>query len=224
MPMHFVDAHQLDATAIALIAIIILQTTKDRLDANQFPTALRTNPSIIRKDMPPSTTRSFRVDNDLSKILDEEAERMGVSVNGLVNMILKRYAEFTRFLSKIDLVIINRELLNSLLDCYTEEDIYGLGISLGEVIPRDTILFWKKTLTQETVVDYIEKIICRYGYLGTYDEVNQNDLKIIVIRHRLGRKGSQFFHGYLKSALKSTLNIEGSFELTDSSVKVQIRT
>jgi antitoxin component of RelBE/YafQ-DinJ toxin-antitoxin module len=174
--------------------------------------------------MPSSTTRSFRVDNDLSKILDEEAERMGVSVNGLVNMILKRYAEFTRFLSKIDLVIINRELLNSLLDSYTEEDIYGLGISLGEVIPRDTILFWKKTLTQETVVDYIEKIICRYGYLGTYDEVNQNDLKIIVIRHRLGRKGSQFFHGYLKSALKSTLNIEGSFELTDSSVKVQIRT
>jgi antitoxin component of RelBE/YafQ-DinJ toxin-antitoxin module len=78
--------------------------------------------------MPPSTTRSFRVDNDLSKILDEEAERMGVSVNGLVNMILKRYAEFTRFLSKIDLVIINRELLNSLLDRYTEEDIYGLGI------------------------------------------------------------------------------------------------
>jgi len=174
--------------------------------------------------MPSSTTRSFRVDNDLSKILDEEAERMGVSVNGLVNMILKRYAEFTRFLSKIDLVIINRELLNSLLDGYTEEDIYGLGISLGEVIPRDTILFWKKTLTQETVVDYIEKIICRYGYLGTYDEVNQNDLKIIVIRHRLGRKGSQFFHGYLKSALKSTLNIEGSFELTDSSVKVQIMT
>jgi len=174
--------------------------------------------------MPSSTTRSFRVDNDLSKILDEEAERMGVSVNGLVNMILKRYAEFTRFLSKIDLVIINRELLNSLLDSYTEEEIYGLGISLGEVIPRDTILFWKKTLTQETVVDYIEKIICRYGYLGTYDEVNQNDLKIIVIRHRLGRKGSQFFHGYLKSALKSTLNIEGSFELTDSSVKVQIRT
>ena len=174
--------------------------------------------------MPPSTTRSFRVDNDLSKILDEEAERMGVSVNGLVNMILKRYAEFTRFLSKIDLVIINREFLNSLLDCYTEEDIYGLGISLGEVIPRDTILFWKKTLTQETVVDYIEKIICRYGYLGTYDEVNQNDLRIIVIRHRLGRKGSQFFHGYLKSALKNTLNIEGSFELTDSSVKVQIRT
>lgn len=173
--------------------------------------------------MPSSTTRSFRVDNEISKTLDEEAERMGISVNGLVNIILKRYAEFTRFLSKIDLVVINRELLTSLFNCYGDEEVYQLGISLGEIIPRDTILFWKKTLSLETVMEYIEKIICRYGYLGTYDEVVQNDVRIIVIRHRLSKKGSMFFHGYLKSAFKSTLNVDPIFELTDSSVKAQFR-
>lgn len=99
-----------------------------------------------------STTRSFRVDRELSRVLDEESERMGVSVNALVNMILKRYSEFTRFLSKIDLVVINRELLKSLFDSYPDEDIFGLGVSAGEIIPRDTILFWKKTLTFETVL------------------------------------------------------------------------
>lgn len=169
-----------------------------------------------------STTRSFRVDTELSKILDEESERMGVSVNALVNMILKRYSEFTRFLSKIDLVVVNRELLKSLFDSYPDENIYDLGVAAGETIPRDTILFWKKTLNFETVLEYIEKIICRYGYLGTYDETNQNDKRIIVIRHRLGKKGSQFLHGYLKSTLKSTLNLDSSFELTESSVKLQI--
>jgi antitoxin component of RelBE/YafQ-DinJ toxin-antitoxin module len=169
-----------------------------------------------------STTRSFRVDTELSKVLDEESERMGVSVNALVNMILKRYSEFTRFLSKIDLVVVNRELLKSLLDSYPDEDIYGLGVSAGGIIPRDTILFWKKTLTFDTVLEYIEKIICRYGFLGTYDETSQNEKRIIVIRHRLGKKGSQFLHGYLKSTLKTTLNLESSFELTESSVKLQI--
>ena len=99
---------------------------------------------------------------ELSRVLDEESERMGVSVNALVNMILKRYSEFTRFLSKIDLVVVNRELLKSLFDSYPDDDIYGLGVSAGEVIPRDTILFWKKTLNFETVLEYIEKIICRY--------------------------------------------------------------
>ena len=59
-------------------------------------------------NVPTSTTRSFRVDTELSKVLDEESERMGVSVNALVNMILKRYSEFTRFLSKIDMVVVNR--------------------------------------------------------------------------------------------------------------------
>lgn len=173
-------------------------------------------------NVPTSTTRSFRVDTELAKVLDEESERMGVSVNALVNMILKRYSEFTRFLSKIDLVVINRELLKSLFDSYPDEDIYGLGVAIGEIIPRDTILFWKKTLTFETIIEYIEKIICRYGFLGTYDETTQNDKKIIVIRHRLGQKGSQFLHGYLKSTLKSTLNLDSSFELTESSVKLQI--
>ena len=172
--------------------------------------------------MPTSTTRSFRVDMELSKVLDEESERMGVSVNALVNMILKRYSEFTRFLSKIDLVVINRELLKSLFDSYPDEDLYSLGISAGEVIPRDTILFWKKTINFDSVLEYIDKIICRYGFLGTYDETNQNDKRIIVIRHRLGGKGSQFLHGYLKSTLKNTLNLDSSFEITESSVKLQI--
>jgi hypothetical protein len=172
--------------------------------------------------VPNSTTRSFRVDMELSKVLDEESERMGVSVNALVNMILKRYSEFTRFLSKIDLVVVNRELLKSLFDSYPDDDIYGLGVSAGEVIPRDTILFWKKTLNFETVLEYIEKIICRYGFLGTYDETNQNENRIIVIRHRLGKKGSQFLHGYLKATLKNTLNLDSTFELTESSVKLQI--
>ena len=113
-------------------------------------------------------------------------------------------------------------MLKSLLDSYPDEDIYGLGVSAGGIIPRDTILFWKKTLTFDTVLEYIEKIICRYGFLGTYDETTQNEKRIIVIRHRLGKKGSQFLHGYLKSTLKNTLNLESSFELTESSVKLQI--
>ena len=48
--------------------------------------------------------------------------------------------------------------------------------------------------------------------------------RIIVIRHRLGKKGSEFLHGYLKATLKNTLNLESTFELTESSVKLQITT
>jgi len=155
--------------------------------------------------------------------LDDEAERMGISVNALVGTILKTYTEFTRYLSKIDMIVINREFITSLLESHDEQSLYTLGLKLGETVARDTILFWKKELTERSVLEYIEKIICRYGHLGTYDEVSQADNRIIVIRHRLGRKGSKFFEGYLRSALKNIIERDAVFEVTDSSVKFDLR-
>jgi len=168
-----------------------------------------------------NATRSFRIEKDVSTILDEESERMGISVNALVNIILKHYSEFTRFLSKIDLVVVNREILIKLLESIEEQNIFSLGLELGETIPKDIILFWKKELDRQNVFEYLEKIICRYGLLGTYDEINQKGEKIIVIRHRLGKKGSLFFQGYIKSIF-NLVSVDNNIEITDSSVKVKI--
>jgi hypothetical protein len=181
-------------------------------------------PSDSTPDARSSTiTRSFRFDQELSRILDEEAERMGISVNALVGIILRRYCEFTRYLSKIDMVVINREFLTFLFDTYDDEAVYKMGIKLGKIVPSDTIMFWKKELNESSVLEYIEKIICRYGHLGTYDEILQPTGRTIVIRHRLGRKGSMFFQGYLASTLESTLGSNATFEITDSSLKFEIR-
>jgi hypothetical protein len=180
-------------------------------------------PNLTADARSATVTRSFRFDAEMSKVLDEEAERMGVSVNALVGIILKRYSEFTRYLSKIDMIVLNRELLISLLEAKDEEYLYKLGAKLGGTVSVDTIMFWKKDVTEESVLEYIEKIICLYGHLGTYDEVSQPDSKTIVIRHRLGRKGSKFFEGYLRSTLKNTVGKDATFEVTDSSIKFEIR-
>src|ERR671933_331815 len=169
-----------------------------------------------------TVTRSFRFDAEMSKVLDEEAERMGVSVNALVGIIIKRYAEFTRYLSKIDMVILNRELIISLLELKDEEYLYKLGTKLGGMVSIDTIMFWKKDLSEESVLEYIEKIMCLYGHLGTYDELSNSNSRTIAIRHRLGRKGSKFFEGYLMSTIKNTLKKDAVFDVTDSSIKFEI--
>jgi hypothetical protein len=170
-----------------------------------------------------SITRSFRFESDVLTVLDEEANRMGISVNALVGIILRRYAEFTRYLSKIDMVVINREVLTSLLDHLGEEELYKMGVKLGQTVLADTIMFWKKETTEKAVMEYIEKMVCRYSDLGTYDERRMPGGEMaIVIRHRLGKKGSRFLEGYLQGGLKHTLGIEAIFETTDSSVKCEI--
>ena len=170
-----------------------------------------------------SITRSFRFESDVLTVLEEEAKRMGISVNALVGIILRRYAEFTRYLSKIDMVVINREVLTSLVDLLGEEEVYEIGVKLGQTVLADTIMFWKKETTEKAVMEYIEKMVCRYSDLGTYDERRMPGGEMaIVIRHRLGKKGSRFLEGYLQGGLKHTLGIEAIFETTDSSVKCEI--
>ena len=170
-----------------------------------------------------SITRSFRFESDVLTVLDEEAKRMGISVNALVGIILRRYVEFTRYLSKIDMVVINREVLTSLIDLLGEEEVYKIGVKLGQTVLADTILFWKKETTEKAVMEYIEKMLCRYSDLGTYDERRMPGGEMaIVIRHRLGKNGSRFLEGYLQGGLKHTLGIEAIFETTDSSVKCEI--
>jgi hypothetical protein len=156
-------------------------------------------------------------------VLDGEAKRMGISVNALVGIILRRYVEFTRYLSKIDMVVVNREVLTCLIDLLGEEELYKMGVRLGQTVLADTIMFWKKETNEKTVMEYIEKMVCRYGHLGTYDERRMPGGQMaIVVRHRLGKNGSRFLEGYLNGGLKHTLGIEAIFETTDSSVKCEI--
>jgi hypothetical protein len=178
---------------------------------------------ILAEDTRTSITRSFRFETDVLNMLEEEAERMGISVNALVGIILKRYTDFTRYLSKIDMVVVNRDILISLLEWMEEDDVYKLGIKLGESVLPDTVIFWKKEMSERAVMEYIEKIVCRYGHLGTYDEKQTQNGLTIVIRHRLGKNGSKFLEGYLQAGLKHTLGIDAIFEVTDSSLKCEIQ-
>src|SRR5919198_2467272 len=124
-------------------------------------------PNLTTDARSSTVTRSFRFEAEMSKILDQEAERMGISVNALVGIILRRYTEFTRYLSKIDMVVINRDILTSLLERMEEDEVYKLGIRLGESVLPDTVIFWKKEMSEKAVMEYIEKVVCRYGHLGT---------------------------------------------------------
>ncbi len=173
-------------------------------------------------DGPSSTVRSFRIDKSLSEILNAEAERMGISVNAMINSVLKQYAEFTRFQSKLDMLIVNREVFKSLLCRLNDEDVYNFGLEMGKDIPNDTILFWKKDITFNGVLEYIEKIVCTYGYIGTYDELITGEYKIIVIRHRLEGKGSKFLSGFFRSLLLQTLGIVAEIDITEYSVKIKL--
>ncbi len=170
-----------------------------------------------------SSVRSFRIDKSFAEILHHEADRMGVSVNAMMNSILKQYTEFTRFQSKLDMIVINRSIFKNILRHLEEHQAYDLGLEMGKELPNDIILFWKKNVTIDSVIEYIEKILCIYGRMGTYDEMTESNTRILVIRHRLGINGSKFLMGYLKSLFINMLGLDTDIQITDYSIKIQLQ-
>lgn len=177
--------------------------------------------TTLSSDTSTSSVRSFRIDKSFAEILNNEADRMGISVNAMMNSILKQYTEFTRFQSKLDMIIINREMFKNILDSLNEHQSYDLGIEQGKDYPKDAILFWKKRVSLETIIEYIEKILCIYGQIGTYDEIIESTNRIIVIRHRLGINGSKFFMGFLISLFKNAIDLTCDLQITDYSIRIQ---
>ncbi len=177
--------------------------------------------TTLSSDTSTSSVRSFRIDKSFAEILNNEADRMGISVNAMMNSILKQYTEFTRFQSKLDMIIINREMFKNILDSLNEQQSYDLGIEQGKDYPKDAILFWKKHVSLETIIEYIEKILCIYGQIGTYDEIIESTNRIIVIRHRLGINGSKFLMGFLVSLFKNAIDLSCDLQITDYSIKIQ---
>jgi hypothetical protein len=171
-----------------------------------------------------TSVRSFRIDKSFAEILHHEADRMGISVNAMMNSILKQYTEFTRFQSKLDMIVINRSIFKNILKHLDEHQAYDLGLEMGKELPNDFILFWKKNISIDSVIEYIEKILCIYGRLGTYDEMFDMNNRIFVIRHRLGVNGSKFLMGYLKSLLSNMLQLDTEIQITDYSIKIQFQT
>jgi hypothetical protein len=121
------------------------------------------------------------------------------------------------------MVVVNREILTMFLEELDEKKVHDIGMALGKSTLPDTLMFWKKELTEKGILEYIEKVICRYGHLGTYDEKQMPGGQMtIVIRHRLGKKGSLFLEGYLKTGFEVTVGLKVRIETTDSSLKCEL--
>jgi len=66
--------------------------------------------------------RSFRIDEEWLRVLNEEAERQGVSVNSLLNRLLQQYA-YIRYMLRYGAITLNRKGFASLIECIPEDKV-----------------------------------------------------------------------------------------------------
>ena len=168
-----------------------------------------------------SVARSFRVAEDSLKVLYEEAEKVGISPNTLLNQILLDYSNFYRFSKRFGIVNISYPTMSKFVECCSKEKLVEIAHYTASTTIKDGIRTLGFSVNYGTLVYFVEYI---FGGLAGWFECNhhlKNGKEIFHLRHNLGDKWSVYvaevisymFLHYLDEKFEVEF-LEGSVTLT----------
>lgn len=90
-----------------------------------------------------SNTLTFRIDRDNVKKLRSEAETQGISLNSLINQILKSFLEWHIFEPKVGLVPLSKPVVEELFTKMSKEQIIDMARHVGKSELQNAAMFMK---------------------------------------------------------------------------------
>jgi len=165
--------------------------------------------------------RSFRIDEKWIKVLNEEAEKQGISVNSLMNRLLQQYA-YIRYMLRYGAITLTRKGFSALLECCPEDKVREKGRKAGLEITRDMLLTMGAAQDYNFVILLVKKILSEFAGWFECDHHIKPDREILHFRHDLGIKWSIYVEGAASATFNSVLGKKVTTEISDSSVTITI--
>ena len=173
-----------------------------------------------------TVTRTFRISEDWDDVLQKEAEEQGVSVNVLMNKILRRYALFERWADKYEVIHIMPRTLERILEATPEEGLAKAGRTEGAVRPMDSLTMMGQRVSHESLVSLVKEFyggtdFARWFACEYHPELSS---EVFHMRHRLGNKWSIFIQNYLTAMFETLLKTKIESTALDQAVTVTLKT
>ena len=168
-------------------------------------------------------TRTFRLNPEYDKILNEEAEKHGLSVSALLNQIIRQYVLVSRFTEKVPSITLTYHTFTPILERIPDKDLVEIAEKTGSIIPEEAILQRGQKLNLNTINWFIDVIYGRYGNWFDSNQSIINGEERIHLNHQLNHKWSQYLSGYLRSMYESILDIEPKVETRENSVTLYLK-
>jgi hypothetical protein len=167
-------------------------------------------------------TRTFRMNPEYDKILNNEAAKHGLSVSALLNQIIRQYVLMTRFTEKVPAITIQYKTFEPLLTHIDDDDIIKEAEMAGSILPEEAILQRGQKLNHETISWLIENVYGRYGnwFESTKSEVNGHER--IHLAHQMNHKWSTYLGSYMTSMYNSILDVNPKIETRANSVTIYL--
>lgn len=171
-----------------------------------------------------TVTRTFRIRQEWDDVLLEEAEAQGISVNVLVNKILRRYALFTRHADKCGALSFTQTMFQPILIELSDEGLVRAGTASG---PPDVLSILNMTGRPANYDSFKYLLSEHFGGSNfsrwfTCFHHTQSGKDVFHLQHNLGRGWSIFLENYLQSSLRSLANVDAESKIYDFALNLKI--
>jgi len=169
-----------------------------------------------------TVTRTVRIDEAYDEVLRYEADRQGVSVNTLVDRIIRKYVVSYRFFENLGAVTIAPDTFSELLSALDEGEIRAIARSAGTERPKKFILRRGLPVTYENAIWYITELLGDNGgwFRTTYYEKEEKN--IFHLSHNQGVEWSIFLKEYIVAFFREVIGVVPDAEVVGSSVTFTI--
>ena len=169
-----------------------------------------------------TVSRAFRIDEEWFKVLNEEAEREGLSTNASLNKILKDYAQVYRFSKRFGIVYLSYPTLAAFVNCCPKDRIIEIADFSASTLVKDGMRTIGLPMNYDSVTYFIKNI---FGGLANWficDHHIRSNKEVFHLRHSLGNKWSIFIAEVTSTMFKSILSKNVETEVSEGSVTITI--
>jgi hypothetical protein len=164
-----------------------------------------------------STTRTIRIDEGYDDIIKYEAEKNGVSVNTLMEQLVRKYVLSYRFFENMSAISISQPTMLGLLQLMEEEELIEAAKELGAERPIELMVKRGLSITYDTAIWYISNLGENSGWFRSTLHVLQ-DKDMIHLSHPFGKKWSHFLKAYYISFFSEHVKVTPMAEVFTGSV------
>ncbi len=166
-----------------------------------------------------AVTHSIRMDREVYDVLHKEATTKSASFNNLVNQILKKYAEFDRFIPDFKFMLFHKGLIVNGMQTLPDDNLQSLGEEEGALFAKDALLTMGLPLNKDSLEYFIHTVVAQYTNFFDCQISDSGDGETFYLRHDLGPKWSIFLTGFISGAFKSVLKQKVEIERSNDAIR-----
>jgi len=134
---------------------------------------------------------TFRISSEAVTRLRNEANDEDISINTLVNQILRNHNEWHSVSSKAGFISIRRGFVKALIDKLSDDEVKMLAMEIATTSNRDLLLILKNSVSIESAIDFVDSWLRTSGFAYRRDSNGRGSYSF-VIQHDMGRKWSLY--------------------------------